>query len=288
MERYIMFDVGGTGIKYGTLDEKGVLISPISDLPSPSQKGKEEVFSLFAHIIEKEENVKGIGMAWPGPFDYEKGISLMDGLGKYQSIYGLNVGESINKRLNRDDIKYVFLHDVAAFLDGYARDNNIENERIIALLIGTGAGSSFYADGKIVGKEYKGVPDNGWIYNIPFRGKTIEDWVSSKGIKRLSKKYFNMSIDGKTLFDMAENRDEMAITLWLEFGEIVEEAILPFILAFKPDRVVLGGKISKAWKYFFPKIKEEFEKTGIELSVTEETSRYVLSGLYKKFGEVYG
>ena len=67
-----MFDVGGTGIKYGTLNKKGVLISPISDLPSPSRKGKEEVFSFFSQIIEKEENVKGIGMAWPGPFDYEK------------------------------------------------------------------------------------------------------------------------------------------------------------------------------------------------------------------------
>ena len=115
-----MFDVGGTGIKYGTLNKKGVLISPISDLPSPSRKGKEEVFSLFSQIIEKEENVKGIGMAWPGPFDYEKGVSLMDGLGKYQSIYGLDVAENINKRLKRDDMKYVFLHDVAAFLTGYA------------------------------------------------------------------------------------------------------------------------------------------------------------------------
>ena len=73
-----MFDVGGTGIKYGTLNKKGVLISPISDLPSPSRKVKEEVFSFFSRIIEKEENVKGIGMAWPGPFDYEKGVSLMD------------------------------------------------------------------------------------------------------------------------------------------------------------------------------------------------------------------
>ena len=45
-----MFDVGGTGIKYGTLDEKGVLISPISDLPSPSQKGKEEVLAKCDEI----------------------------------------------------------------------------------------------------------------------------------------------------------------------------------------------------------------------------------------------
>ena len=283
-----MFDVGGTGIKYGTLNKKGVLISPISDLPSPSRKGKEEVFSFFSQIIEKEENVKGIGMAWPGPFDYEKGVSLMDGLGKYQSIYGLDVAENINKRLKRDDMKYVFLHDVAAFLTGYARESDIENERIIALLIGTGAGSSFYTEAKCVGKEYKGVPENGWIYNIPFRGETIEDWVSSKGIKRLSEKYFNTSIDGKTLFHMAESGDERAIALWLEFGDVIKEAMIPFILQFKPDRVVFGGKISQAWKYFSPRMKEELEKSGTKLSVTEETSRYVLSGLFKRFGEIYG
>ena len=112
--------------------------------------------------------------------------------------------------------------------------------------------------------------------------------MSSKGIKRLSEKYFNTSIDGKTLFGMAENGDERAIALWLEFGDVIKEAMIPFILQFKPDRVVFGGKISQAWKYFSPRMKEELEKSGTKLSVTEETSRYVFSGLFKRFGEIYG
>ena len=70
--------------------------------------------------------------------------------------------------------------------------------------------------------------------------------------------------------------------------DVIKEAMIPFILQFKPDRVVFGGKISQAWKYFSPRMKEELEKSGTKLSVTEETSRYVLSGLFKRFGEIYG
>ena len=35
--------------------------------------------------------VKSIGLAMPGPFDYPNGISMIRGLDKYESLYGLNI-----------------------------------------------------------------------------------------------------------------------------------------------------------------------------------------------------
>lgn len=288
MKHYIMFDVGGTGIKYGNMDEDGNLISDISSIPSPSKKDKEEIVSLFADIIKKECDVCGIGMAWPGPFDYKKGVSLMDGLGKYQAIYGINIGEEISRKVGWSGLNLVYLNDVAAFTNGYAFENKIESEKIIALVIGTGAGSAFYNNGKCVGSEYNGVPNNGWIYNMPFRSEYIEDWVSSKGIKNLSQKYYGMEIDGKTLFELAERKDEKALKLWLEFGDIIKEAMIPFIESYKPDSLVLGGKISKAWKYFTPVLLPEFKRMGVKTCVADETSKYVFSGLYKLLGDRNG
>ena len=48
----------------------------------------------------KNNNVHAIGIAMPGPFDYEKGICLINGLDKYQDCYGIQVIESLRNRLH--------------------------------------------------------------------------------------------------------------------------------------------------------------------------------------------
>ena len=284
MRRYMVFDVGGTGVKYTTVDENGVVASPSKSFPSPSQKSAEEVFNSFKDVIESEQGISGIAMAWPGPFDYKNGVSLMDGLGKYQSIYGMNVGDGLKRALGRKDLDFKYDHDVAAFLSGYVYDENLCTCRVIALVMGTGAGSAFAVNGKVVGREENGVPENGWIYNVPFRDAVIEEWLSSKGIEKLSKKYFGKAIEGKVLFDMAENGDEAAIKLWKEFGEIVKDGLMQFIPSFGATDIVFGGMISKAWKYFGEAFNADFASQDVRIHITYESSKYVFTGLYRMFG----
>ena len=42
----------------------------------------------------------GIGIAMPGPFDYNEGISLIRNLGKYDSIFGVNVRQYLSSEFN--------------------------------------------------------------------------------------------------------------------------------------------------------------------------------------------
>lgn len=279
-----MFDVGGTGVKHAMLDERGVIVSPVSTFPSPSRKSTDEVFASFADVIRKEDDVCGIGMAWPGPFDYENGISLMNGLGKYQSIYRMDVGKGIKQALGNEGLKFRYDHDVAAFLSGYVRSEGLCDKRVIALVLGTGAGSAFSVNGRCVGSETEGVPENGWIYNVPFRDGTIEEWLSSKGIEKLSVKHFGSLLDGKTLQQMADEGNEDAIRFWLEFGKVIKEGMMDFITSFRATDIVFGGMISKAWKYFSPAFADVFSSMGVTMHVTYESSRYVFGGLYTLFG----
>lgn len=43
--------------------------------------------------------MKGIRLAFPGPFDYEQGICLMKGLDKYDRLYGINLRQVFSERL---------------------------------------------------------------------------------------------------------------------------------------------------------------------------------------------
>lgn len=107
----------------------------------------------------------------PGPFDYERGISLIRGVRKFERIYGLDVAATLYPLLREcgtEEFRYV--NDAAAFalgecLGGVADDA----ERVVALTLGTGVGSGFVAGRRLVtsGDE---VPANGWVYCLPFEG----------------------------------------------------------------------------------------------------------------------
>ncbi|HRP57404.1 hypothetical protein, partial [Agriterribacter sp.] len=59
-----------------------------------------------------------MGIAMPGPFDYEKGISYITGLHKYEYLYGLNVKELLAAELNIPLGNIRMMNDAAAYLAG--------------------------------------------------------------------------------------------------------------------------------------------------------------------------
>ena len=78
-KKYILLDVGGTEIKGSVSDRNGVR-TKIRKFPAQAQKSTEKILDNFAKICrelmrEADGSVVGVGMAIPGPFDYENGIS---------------------------------------------------------------------------------------------------------------------------------------------------------------------------------------------------------------------
>ena len=102
-KKYILLDVGGTEIKGSVSDRNGVR-TKIRKFPARAQKSTEKILDNFAKIcrelmIEADGSVVGVGMAIPGPFDYENGISRMQGLNKYDAIYGIPLEREIKARV---------------------------------------------------------------------------------------------------------------------------------------------------------------------------------------------
>ena len=79
------------------------------------------------------------------------------------------------------EAKFLFLHDIEAFALGESWYGTCcEAEKILCVCIGTGAGSAFVEHRKPV-KTGNGVPENGWIYQIPFRQGILDDYLSVRG-----------------------------------------------------------------------------------------------------------
>lgn len=298
-------DVGGTEIKAGIFDEDGAREGEIRTFPARSRKNRETVLDNFCFVIrslaessaaaghpaqscavpeQREENgvPAGIAMAFPGPFDYERGISLMKGLDKYDSIYGVPLKDAIRQREpSLAQTKMIFVHDVEAFAVGCAGAGAAAGkEKVLCLCIGTGAGSAFLKNGKALKGDFKGVPENGWIYNTPFRDSCIDDYLSVRGLQEISRRHLGRKADGQELYQLCQAGHPEALAVYEEFGEILQECMEPFLLSFAPNALVLGGQISKSFAYFGQKLRNTCNHLNIQIIMEDNTSFRTMQGLY--------
>src|SRR5690606_7225122 len=129
-------------------------------------------------IIQMHLNTKlsilGVGFGFPSPFDYDKGIARIKGLEKFESIYGMNIGEELQSRLMRPDLQIRFRNDAEAAIVGEATYGaGVGFRRIIGITLGTGMGSGFVVDGKrvLTGKSVP-APD-GMLFRELYQGERV-------------------------------------------------------------------------------------------------------------------
>lgn len=291
-------DVGGTQIKAQTFVKSKPFSDGITSFEAKSGCGKSEIFENFAGIISSllmqlptnMQKLEGVGMAFPGPFDYKNGVSLMKGLGKYDAIYGCGIRQELIKllpQMKSIDIPFVFLHDIEAFAIGQTRFGAVANSpRAMFVCIGTGAGSAFTENGVVLKKPMEGVPENGWIYNTAYRDSIIDDYISARGLAKITARYFDNSLDGLAIEELSNQGDSRARAVLSEFGEDVCGAIAPFLRSFKPDTLVFGGQISKSFHVFGKTVEELCDKLGIKIVVSFNTSDSILKGLMSVLAEL--
>src|SRR5690625_7047770 len=92
----IALDVGGSYIKATVLNDIGEVIpDKLAMFASKARESKEELMNHLCLIIKQQlKQVKsddfkllGVGFAFPGPFDYENGISYVQGIDKFDHFY---------------------------------------------------------------------------------------------------------------------------------------------------------------------------------------------------------
>ena len=134
-------DIGGSHITAALVDiNKGILLNNESVRNSVNPEGTaDEIINSWCAVIQKAlSNIEitnaAIGIAMPGPFDYEEGISLIQQQKKYRSLYGLNVKRLLATKLNIDIKKICFVNDACSFLNGEVLGGIVKmNNRLLEL-----------------------------------------------------------------------------------------------------------------------------------------------------------
>jgi predicted NBD/HSP70 family sugar kinase/mannose-6-phosphate isomerase class I len=289
-------DIGGSHIAAALVNtEDGQLIPGTfySEKIDPRERGSR-IIDRWTGVIQTAiaghaGALSGVGIAMPGPFDYSRGISLIDGVGKYQDLYGINILAALKNRLAAGgiertalaDMPILFENDAAAFGLGESFSKmGKPYARLIAITLGTGFGSAFIAGGQVI-KEGAGVPPGGMLYNSPYKESITEDYISARW---LLNSYNDGSADKagdvKELAQRAQSGDALAQSLFAEFGTAIAECLAPWLSSFEAEALVIGGSISQASPLFLPAFSSALDKLHVQCPVllSENTALSAIAG----------
>lgn len=260
--RVIALDVGGTSVKSALLAAGGQVIGKPSITPIDSSGEADHILRTFAQIISAHlreshtSDLLGVALGFPGPFDYAAGICLIEGVEKYGAIYGVDMRDALRARLDLGNLPILFRNDAEAAVVGEARYGaGRDYRRLIGVTLGTGCGSAFLVDGLPV-TSGPGIPPNGWLYPMLFRGLRADDVFSSRGLESRLRSAGVTERAVKDAAAAARAGDIGARHVFEAFGADLGSFLESHAVPFAAEAVLVLGQIAGAMDLFGPSLHQ--------------------------------
>lgn len=296
----LVYDVGGSHISAALCSEQDYSLHGITSAPLPvAPEGEHGHFSAASfgrliHALAESasntanipfENIAGASLAMPGPFDYANGISQMKH--KLVGLFGVDLKSGLASRFHWQPDQVRFVNDAAAFLLGEVGAGAAKGyNRAVGITLGTGVGCAFSTGGHIAIPSDQpngdpGVPPGGEIWNLPYNGATVEDFVSTRYLRAQYQTLTGLEAEVSDIADSAKGDqpgppcpEELppvstppspedpylahcrARRAFENFGRHLGLALNQHAAPFHPDVVVLGGGISRASALFLPSTRK--------------------------------
>lgn len=260
----IGIDVGGTKIEAGKVSKNK--IEELLSIKTNSNASQDKIISQITSLIDKliDKNTKSIGVAVPAIV--ENGIV-------FETVNILSWKNIPLKKLLEQKYKIpTFVNNDAncfALGEKYFGIGKFY-QNIVALTIGTGLGAGIIINGRLYLGHNCGAGEFG---EVIFKNHNFEYYCSGK--------YFlnEYHLKGEELFEKAKQNNKEALTIFNKFGKNLGKALAMIVHSVDPEIIILGGSVSKAYKYFEKTMKESlkesiyvrsFSRLKIELSKREE------------------
>ncbi|WP_333596614.1 ROK family protein [Chryseobacterium flavum] len=263
MQNILGIDIGGSHITLAQVnpEKREILSSTYVREHVDSFGGRETIFSSWISAVEKAAYDLSrkdllIGVAMPGPFDYDNGISLMQ-QGKFIDIYQVNVKKELAERLSISTGQIHFVNDAAAFMEGEVFGGCVQNfKKIFGVTLGTGLGTTFY-NGEIATDED--------LWDSPFKESICEDYLATRWFVNRYAELTGEKISGTK--DLLEKEQEIQTQIFDEYADSFAEFVVQYVKGYEPEVLVIGGNIAKAYPYFEKRFIHNLIKDNINLPI---------------------
>lgn len=212
-------DVGGSGVKGAPVDlETGALAAKRLRIPTPQPSTPDAVTDAIVEIVHAHEWSGPIGVTIPGVVRdgvVRTAANIDDGW------IGLDAASSLTDRLQMP-VTVLNDADAAGIAEAHYGAAVGENGVVILLTFGTGIGSAYLFEGRLV--------PNTELGHLIFKGQKAEHYAAGRLVKR----------------------GELEIDWW---AKRVDELLAYIEELFSPDLFVFGGGISKRFESYAHLIK---------------------------------
>lgn len=249
-------DIGGTHITVCMVDPvSGKLMDQtyIRQSVNPHQSAVEIVAGWTAAIqacwlLANIQSAR-IGIAMPGPFDYENGICLIKGLHKYEALYELPVKKLLSDELKIPISGIRMVNDATAYIRGEIAMGAAKGATdVLGITLGTGLGSALFRNG---------IYEEGDLYCFPYKESVAEEYFSTRWFLERYKQKTGSILSGVKELAELSNQDESARDCFSEFGKNLNDLIQNRYAPAVPRTIIIGGNISNAAELFFPILQQQ-------------------------------
>lgn len=277
---YVGVDLGGTAIKAGICDERGMLLQTCEG-PTGTENGELAVLDNIVHYVRRLvadspynwEQVEGIGAGIAGMMDVSGGIvKLAPNLGWRNVPVKQILEEKLGKAIKIDnDANAAALGEAWS---GAGRGIPI----LVCYTLGTGVGGGIIVNHQIV-RGFGGmggelghmmiIPDIEAIECGCGKKGCLETVSSATGIIRMAKEAVQRgehtsmallpNISAKDVFDAAKSGDEAAIRIIDRAALYLGKSMALMSVVINPQRFILGGGVSKAGDILLNAVRKYFD-----------------------------
>lgn len=282
---YVGIDIGGMTIKAGLVNEKGEILAKKSCDTNPERENSELIADMYALCVDLAQNygieigeIKGIGMGSPGTVNSKKGVITYAANLNFKNV---NIIKEFSKYTK---IPVYVNNDANCAAYGEAKFGiGLGAKNAIFITLGTGVGTGFIVDGKILeGKDGAGA-EGGHIC-IKMAGEKCtcgekgcwEAYASATALIRITNKAMGKSPDslmhkiasehgkvsGKTAFLAYKQGDKAATRVVKQYVKNVSAGLITLVNIFRPDIIMIGGGVSHEGEYFIKMIERPVRRNA--------------------------
>ena len=263
---YLVFDVGGTAIKYALMNDELEMLEKES-VPTPHDT-LENFLGVIKSVYEQYKNVDGIAMSLPGL--YNKKTRKIQVPGALEYNLNVDILEEI-KKVTTDRV--VIENDAKCAAQCEVTYGSLKGTDVGAVcIIGTGIGGGITIGDRVFTGSHgfasefsylstKWTEKNGFDSKWGFDGSALKLFNGIKDAVGASDPF-----DGIKAFEYCNNGDPRAINVLSDFTDIIAMGLFNIQAAVDPDCISIGGGISKQpilMTYIQKSLDELYEKMPV-------------------------
>ncbi|SFO51766.1 beta-glucoside kinase [Candidatus Pantoea varia] len=266
------FDIGGTSLKMGVIDDQGNILT--RDSADISHNSRDKILDEILEWLERNPGCAGIAVSTPGYINAEAGYIEMGGtirdFDQFHLSQWLTEKTALFATVEND------AHCALLAEQWLGKANKLND--FLMLTIGTGLGGAAFCNGALIRGGRNRAGEFGCLLTSRPTSSNIERHTMSQSctMTALRENYSQLTgqptddVSGKDVFDAYDHNEEAAQQVVSKFYEDLAAGIYNLFSVFDPQMIFIGGGIT-AREPFLEELAEQLTKYDLDIPIDAAT-----------------